>query len=137
VIASVKKDFSLRSRNDNELKQNFPEISELKQLTSNVVVDGELVVMKHGSPDFQAMQERAKATNQRSIERLSHESPATYVIFDILEKDGKDLTDLPFVERKKILKRSVKEGTHVCLVDSIDKLGEEYYKIVAKNGLEG
>jgi DNA ligase D-like protein (predicted ligase) len=137
AIAYVKKEFSLKSRNDNELKNNFPEISELKQLSKDIVVDGELIVMKHGVPDFQAMQERAKATNQRSIERLAIESPATYVIFDILEKDGQDLTSLPLIDRKQILRSAVKESKNICLVDSIDKQGEEYYKIVAANGLEG
>jgi len=94
------------------------------------VVDGELIVMKNGRPDFHEMQLRAKATRQRDIESKVKSQPATYVIFDILEKGGKSLVSLPLVERKRILRASVKEGKHVCLADYVEKLGEEYYKIV-------
>jgi bifunctional non-homologous end joining protein LigD len=137
VIAHVKDKVSLKSRNGLELSYNFPEISELKQLTCDVVLDGELIIMNGGLPDFQQMQIRGKATNQQAIQKHAQKYPATYVVFDILEKDGKDLTDLPLIERKQILRQSVKEGKHVCIIDSIDKSGEDYYKIVAGNGLEG
>lgn len=137
AIAHVNEGFSLKSRNGNELKHNFPEISELKQLTKNVVLDGEIIIMKNGRPDFQEMQLRSKATAKETINSMAERQPATYVVFDILEKDGKSLTDLPLTERKKILKTSVKEGTHVCIIDSVEKSGEEYYRVIAANGLEG
>jgi ATP-dependent DNA ligase len=35
------------------------------------------------------------------------------------------------------LSESVKEGKYVCLADSVEKKGEEYYKVVVANGLEG
>jgi len=137
AIAHVQNKLFLKSRNNNELGINFPEMSELKQLAENVVLDGELVIMKDGLPDFQEMQERAKATNLDGIKAHAARHPATYVVFDILEKDELDLTRMPLFERKKILHQSVKEGKHVCIIDSIDKFGESYYKIVSAIGLEG
>ncbi len=137
AIAELNDRFSLKSRNGNELRHNFPEMVELKQLSSNVVLDGELIVMKKGQPDFQAMQLRGKATKKIDIEKGVKELPATYVVFDILEKDGKPLLNLPLSERKEILRDTVAEGKHVCLADYIEKSGEQYYKIVVANGLEG
>ena len=64
-------------------------------------------------------------------------APATYIVFDILEKDGKSLTELPLIERKKILKDSLKEGTYVLLSDFIEEKGEAYYKLILEKGLEG
>lgn len=90
-----------------------------------------------GRPISKLCRKEQKQLISRISKNLAEESPATYVIFDILEKNGEDLTELPLIERKEILKCSVKEGKHVCLVDSIDKLGDEYYKVVAANGLEG
>jgi bifunctional non-homologous end joining protein LigD len=58
-------------------------------------------------------------------------------VFDILEKAGKPLIDLPLAERKEILRDTITEGKHVCLADHIDNIGEQYYKIVVTNGLEG
>jgi DNA ligase D-like protein (predicted ligase) len=137
AIAEVKDCFSLKSRNGNEFKRNFPEIAELKQLAGNVVLDGELVVMRKGQPDFQAMQLRGKASKKTDIENGVRDLPATFVVFDILEKEGKPLINLPLAERKEILKESVGEGKHVSLADFIDTAGEKYYKVVVANGLEG
>jgi bifunctional non-homologous end joining protein LigD len=137
AIAYVDDRFSLQSRNSKELKYFFPELEELKQLAKNVVVDGEIVVMKQGKVDFHSLQERGHLISEREIRRLSSESPATYVIFDILEKDGKSLVGLPLMERKAILKESVKEGSHIIINDYVEEKGEQFYKAVLKHDLEG
>ena len=137
AIAYVNEDFSLRSRNGKELRHNFPELEELKQQTHDVVLDGEIVILNEGKVDFQALLERSKGSTQKTIDFRSNRLPAVYVVFDILEHDGKSLVDLPLVERKKILKASVKEGAHVLLADFIEEKGEDYYKAVLAKGLEG
>lgn len=137
ALAYVNGKFSLQSRNGSEFKFNFPEICELKELTHNVVLDGELIIMKEGFPDFQSMLLRGKATRQRDIERQVRVEPASYIVFDILEKDGKPLTSLPLMERKRILRESVQEGRHVRIADYIEGKGEDYYRIVTAKGLEG
>jgi len=43
AIAYVDDFFTIQSRNAKELKHFFPELEELKQLSKNVVVDGEIV----------------------------------------------------------------------------------------------
>ncbi len=73
-------------------------------MAKNVVVDGEIVIMKQGKVDFHTLQERGHLISDRDIQWLMHQSPATYVVFDILEKYGKPLVDLPLMERKAILK---------------------------------
>jgi bifunctional non-homologous end joining protein LigD len=137
AIAYVNEQLSLKSRNGKELKYNFPELDELTQLTGNVVLDGEIVVMKEGKPDFQALLERGQATSQVEIELQAKRSPVVYVVFDILEKDNVPLVDLALTERKKILKKSVKEGKHVLLSDFVEKKGEAYYRVALEKGLEG
>jgi DNA ligase D-like protein (predicted ligase)/DNA ligase D-like protein (predicted 3'-phosphoesterase) len=137
VLAYVNEELSLRSRNGKELKYNFPELEELKQLTGNVVLDGEIVVMKEGKPDFQALLERGQATSPVEIDVQAKRSPVVYVVFDILEKDDVSLVDLPLTERKRILKKSVKEGKHVLLSDFVEEKGEAYYSVALEKGLEG
>ncbi len=137
AIAYVEEPFSLRSRNSKELKQNFPELAELKELASNVVLDGEIVVMQDGVPDFQALLKRGQAVSAREIERQTQQSPVVYIVFDILEKNGEPLTHLPLTERKGILQRSVKEGSNVLLCDFIEEKGAAYFDLVLRRGLEG
>ena len=137
AIAYINEEFSLRSRNQKELKYNFPELEELSRLARNVVLDGEIVVMKEGKPDFQALLERGQATSPVEIELQAKRSPVVYVVFDILEKDGVSLVDLLLMERKRILKESVKEGNHVLLSDFVEEQGEAYYHVALEKGLEG
>jgi len=137
AISYVDESFSVRSRNDKELKYNFPELEELKTLTSNVVLDGEIVVMRDGKTDFQTLLERANTSNPRDIEHMANKFPATYVVFDILEKDGNPLVDKPLMERKDALTKYVKEGNHVVFSRFVEAEGEAYYKAALLKGIEG
>ena len=137
AISYINDESSLRSRNNKELKQNFPELEELRNLAKNVVLDGEIIVLQNGICDFQTVIEKSKITSKRDIERLAQEFPATYVVFDILEKDGKQVIDLPLIERKKILDKALKEGKHVVLSVFVEEDGELYYREAIKKGMEG
>jgi bifunctional non-homologous end joining protein LigD len=137
AIAYVEEPFSLKSRNGKELKNNFPELQELNKLASKIVVDGEIIVMREGKPDFQSLLERGQAVSAGEIQRQSTRAPAVYIVFDILEKDGKPLTKLPLMERKTILKDSLREGANVLLCDFIEEKGEAYFQLAVEKGLEG
>jgi len=129
--------FTVQSRNGKELKRNFPEIEEMSQLAKIVVVDGEIVIIKNGKVAFHSLQERGHLISGKDIDRMQAQSPATYIVFDILEKDNKPLLDLPLMERKAILKESVKEGFHVIINDYVEEKGEQFYKAVLQHDLEG
>ncbi len=137
AIAYVEEPFSLKSRNEKELKQNFPELQELNKLANNIVVDGEIIIMREGKPDFQSLLERGQAVSTREVEIQESRAPAVYIVFDILEKDMNSLTKLPLIERKKILKESLREGSNVLLCDFIEEKGEAYFKLALEKGLEG
>jgi len=137
AISYINAELNIKSRNEKELKYNFPELEELKDLTNNSVLDGEIVVIKNGKADFQTLLERSRTTSIRDIEYLSQKLPATYVVFDILEKDGRTLIDLPLIDRKRILKEKVKEGKHVVLSLFVEEEGKVYYDAALKMGVEG
>jgi bifunctional non-homologous end joining protein LigD len=137
AISYVNDELSIRSRNQKELKTVFPELKELKDIASNVVLDGEIIVMKDGNVDFQMLLKRMQATNSRDIQHLQQKYPVLYILFDILEKDGMSLVDKPLIERKKILKEVVKEGKNVILSVFVEDKGEAYYQASLEKRLEG
>jgi DNA ligase D-like protein (predicted ligase)/DNA ligase D-like protein (predicted 3'-phosphoesterase) len=137
AISYVDDGVSIRSRNNKELKYHFPEFDELRTLARNVVLDGEIVVIRGGKADFQTVIERAKATRSYEIEIEAQRNPATYVVFDIIEKEGQPLLELPLMQRKRILEQSVKEGKHVLVSLFAEKEGKAYYEASVKKGLEG
>ncbi|MFH2111591.1 MAG: non-homologous end-joining DNA ligase [Candidatus Bathyarchaeota archaeon] len=137
AIAYVGEALSVRSRNDQELRGSFPELEELKSLTDDAVLDGEIVVMRAGSPDFRAAARRNKLTNPSDVEEARVTSPATYIVFDILEKSSVSLIDRPLQKRLEILKASVRQGRYVALSVPVREHGVNYYEAAVRRGLEG
>jgi len=137
AISYINDELMIRSRNQKELKDNFPELNELQNLAKNAVIDGEIVVVKDGKPDFQAVIERSKATKVSDVSYMVQHSPVSYIVFDILEKDRKTLVDLPLRERKRILQETLKEGKRVVISVFVEEEGEIYYKEALKIGMEG
>ena len=88
AISYVSDALSVRSRNNLELLDRFPELRELKMLCENVVLDGEIIVFRAGNADFQAAARRTQTSDPGDVERLAAKSPATYVVFDVLEVNG-------------------------------------------------
>jgi len=96
-------DIRLDSRNKRPLLRYFPELTEaLEQLPPGTVVDGEIVVVVDGATDFDTLQQRIHPAESR-IARLSAETPAELVAFDLLADRGTDIRDAPFSERRERL----------------------------------
>ena len=83
AIAYVGEEVSLKTRNDKELVTKFPELRELSELATDVVLDGEIIILTDGLPDFQAVASRNQASKLLDIQSLAAERPATYIVFDI------------------------------------------------------
>jgi ATP-dependent DNA ligase len=97
----------LRSRHDRPLARYFPEVvAELRRLAEDrsFVVDGELLPADDRSHDFASLMSRLHPAASR-VERLSRETPARFVAFDVLAVDDSDLRDRPFLERRAALER--------------------------------
>jgi DNA ligase D-like protein (predicted ligase)/DNA ligase D-like protein (predicted 3'-phosphoesterase) len=137
AISYINTELSIRSRNGKELEDKFPELEELKNIAMNTVLDGEIIVMREKRTDFQTLIERARAASQRDVQYMAQSFPATYIVFDILEKEGQKLINLPLLERKKILGDSVKEGKRVVLSVFVEEDGKAYYEEAVRRGLEG
>jgi len=65
------------------------------------VLDGEIVVLRDGRPDFDAISGRLAA--RRLAGWAAHLRPATFVAFDVLELDGRTLADQPYAARREVL----------------------------------
>lgn len=93
----------LDSRNHRPLLRYFPELAPaLSALPPATVVDGEVVVVRHGVIDFDSLQNRLHPAESR-VRLLARESPAELVAFDLLALGGEDLRHLSFSERRSRL----------------------------------
>lgn len=119
----------LRSRNDKSFVEKFyPVVAALKKWAINAIVDGEVVVLgEKGISDFGNLQ------NWRS----EADGDLYYYVFDIVWLEGRDLTQLPLTERKKILEAVVPESDVIKLSAAFDESGLEFFETAKKMGLEG
>lgn len=122
----------IASRRGNDVTAKYPELHPLADAlpVDDTVLDGELVVLDDdGRPSFHAIQR--------------HERAATLMLFDVLRLDGRDVTALPWRERRALLDRlaltgvcwqtpRVVEGDADAALDTATRLGLE--GIVAKRG---
>ena len=94
----------LGSRNEKPLTRYFPELIDpfLSQLPEKCVIDGELILIHEDKLRFEMLQQRIHPAESRVV-RLSKETPASFVGFDILCMDDLDLRGQPFSRRREIL----------------------------------
>jgi bifunctional non-homologous end joining protein LigD len=92
------------SRNANDVTAAWPEISDAPLGDRDLLVDGEVIALnERGLPDFRVLQDRMHTRNATTARRLSQQVPATFMVFDVLRLDGRDLTGLPLEERREVL----------------------------------
>jgi ATP-dependent DNA ligase len=91
----------LRSRNQRPLARYFPElVRALRRLPlGRFVLDGEIVAQ-----DFESLLRRLHPAASR-VDRLSEETPASFIAFDVLAHGKRSVQELPFVERRRLLEQ--------------------------------
>jgi len=129
IASVVNGKIELYSRNNISFKERYTSVAQaLQDLNNDVVVDGEIVSLdENGFSRFQYLQ------NWQS----EQQGELVYYIFDLLWIDGHDLTSLPLLERKKILKQIIPDSNVIRYSDHIEKNGKEFFEIAKKQGLEG
>lgn len=128
----------LRNKRNVKMLPKVPELSEIhKQAKARCILDGELMILKDGKPDFFEIQRRSLTTNKFKIELASKNYPATFVAYDILFYKDKDVTGLTLMERKILLEKAFKENERLALSRYIEEKGVEFYKLAEAQELEG
>lgn len=129
----------LASRRMRDRTQLYPELSGLHRLlrAEQAILDGELVCLHDGKPSFFAIMERELAGPNR-VAALTLSRPAAYLVFDLVELNGRDLTGVPLQDRQAELMRALEPAEPVHLVESFPGAqGVALYQAIAGQGLEG
>ncbi len=121
----------LWSRNALEWTDRLPEICEAIESLAlrSAALDGELIAGAGTKTDFNLLQATLAGEQQG---RLS------YVLFDLLNLDGVDVTQSPLHERKALL-QEVLEGDigHLSFSTHVVGDGEGAYRLAGEHGFEG
>lgn len=131
AVATINKgEVELISRNNKTFNDKFYPIHQLMQKWDvNVVLDGEILVLNDkGVSDFGALQ------NWRS----EADGELVYYVFDILWYEGKNLMELPLIQRQAILRRVLPTNDdHIRQSSVFSASGIDFFNAAQRMGLEG
>ncbi len=130
----------LQNRNLRDVTGGYPELQKLGSSIRGkaVIIDGETVILNNdGVPDFHQMQNRFGVDDPKRVAFLGKTIPATYVAFDLLHLNGRDMLSKPLEERKRRLKSVLREGPHLLYGDHVERNGTRFYTDALGKGFEG
>lgn len=129
---------SLRNKRNMELLPKFPELKELhRSVSMRTVLDGELMVLRNGVPDFFELQRRTLLTDRFKIELAASKYPASFVAYDCLYEGSRNIMDQPLLERKEILRSSICENRLIAISRYIHTDGIGLFRAADEKELEG
>ena len=126
----------LVNRKGENIIDKYPELKSIYKniLTDSCILDAELTVLnKKGFPDIELLQQREQGEKPVKSEI---ETPAVLFVFDILDIDGIEMTDVPLDRRKVRLKEIVRENFNFKLL-LFSQSGTDLWKRIKDLGIKG
>ncbi len=129
---------TLRNKRNMELLPRFPELTQMhKQAKKRCILDGELVVLVGGKPDFYELQKRTLMLDRFKIELGASKLPASFIAYDCLQTGDQVLMDAPLMERKDILTNLIVEDDRFAVSRFIGENGIDLFRMTVERELEG
>jgi len=134
---------SIFSRNLESMTEMFPELvdaaSGLK--VQSVILDGEAIAYNPESEEYVPFQETTARRRKEGIQEFAARAPMRAFVFDVMFRDGSDLTPMHYEQRFEIVKELVRESdtlmtAPLMTTDSADVLTRELLDNISR-GLEG
>lgn len=130
----------IQSRDQKPLNRYFPELLEpiRSALPARCVLDGELVIVKGDALDFDALQLRLHPAASR-VNLLSTQTPASFVLFDLLCLGDRDLCNEPFERRRAELQSVVASAPplHLTPATRDRSIASDWFRRFEGAGLDG
>jgi DNA ligase-1 len=103
---------SIFSRNLESMTEMFPELvaaaSELA--VDSVILDGEAIAYNPDSEEYVPFQETTARRRKQGIQEFVDRTPMRAFVFDVMFRDGSDLTPLPYEQRFEIVQNLLRES---------------------------
>jgi len=146
IQAHIKgEEVQLYSRRLERLTTQFPDVARAIKSAfkgREGIFDGEAVPVDINTGELLPFQMVSHRRGRKyGIEKIVEEIPVVLFLFDVLYLDGKDMTRVPYVERRKSLETVIEESEHVKfahrLVSSDIHAIKRYFDKAIEDGCEG
>lgn len=135
----------LFSRNLEDTTHAFPDIVEASSdeiKASSVILEGEAIAYNPVTSEFLPFQETSKRRRKHRVSEMAKKLPLVVFAFDLLYLNGKDITKLPYSERRKHLEKIIlsenliiRKAEERVVTSSKEIL--EFFNEAVSEGLEG
>jgi DNA ligase-1 len=136
-------DVRVFSRNLEDYTLMFSELTAAAQALKDetLILDGEAIAYSKELEEYLPFQLTASRRRQHGIEQAARELPLVAFVFDILYRDGRDLTELPYEERLAMVDQVIAGSTvllpaPIIKTDSVEVLTKMLLDNISQ-GLEG
>ena len=134
-------EIELGSRNERPLTRYFPELLDPLRaaLPERAVVDGEIVITSERGLAFDALLQRIHPAASR-VKLLAETTPASFVAFDILAVDHRDLRPEPLRDRRAVLQEALagaEPPVHVTPSTTDPEVAADWFARFEGAGLDG
>jgi ATP-dependent DNA ligase len=131
----------LGSRNERPLTRYFPELVEpiRASFPARAVIDGEIVIAGTQGLDFNALLQRIHPAASR-VAMLAETTPASFVAFDLLALDDRDLRAEPFSVRRALLEEALRDcapPVHLTPSTTDPSVANDWFSRFEGAGLDG
>lgn len=133
------------SRNLENTTHAFPDIVEgiKKEVrTKSAILEGEAIAYNPQTQEFLPFQETTKRRRKYKIDEMAKLLPLVLFAFDLLYLDGRDITQKPYKERRKLLESIIPQGGQLVrlaehrVLYKAEQINKFFNEAIAE-GLEG
>jgi len=145
AVHKDKNKISLFSRNLENTTHAFPDLVkgvEKEVKAKSAILEGEAIAYNPQTQEFLPFQETTKRRRKYKVEEMAKKLPLVLFAFDLLYLNGKDITQRPYRERRKLLESIiVKNSSTIRLAEEriLHKASEiyQFFNEAVSEGLEG
>jgi len=147
VVERTQEGFKIYGRRGLTYTDILPEITEqLSKIAMFFRIIGEIVyISKEGKMIFAGSQKRCQISNRDKVEKYKKKYPVGIFVFDIVMLNGLDLTDVPYLARRKLLEYFYEMNTILYNLTNIrltpicvnPENHKQFFLNAVENGYEG
>ncbi|MEO6867395.1 MAG: non-homologous end-joining DNA ligase, partial [Gaiellales bacterium] len=130
----------IETRTPRDVTAQYPDLAGLGRVLGarRAVIDGEIIAFdEHDKPSFQTLQQRLGLSSPATIKARAAKVPVRYLAFDLLHLDGSDLRQLPYLQRRALLRELLDDTPGWQVPAHHIGAGEQLLAAVVEQGLEG
>jgi bifunctional non-homologous end joining protein LigD len=127
----------LITRNRKDRTSHYPDLVAAVQRDPgpNLIADGEIVAFRGDVTSFSRLQERMQNAHPNPSQIAA--TPVSYYLFDLIWFDGYDLSALPLLVRKSLLRSAIAFEDPLRISEHADDDAELAFRVACEKGWEG